>query len=292
MIRRLTSLDRGLDWAYPSNRFVAGLCLAFAVAAFVLQNVWLGQPVLWGVLAGAGWVFTAWALGRELDPDHPETAARAAVALALSQGLLLPLLSAQPRLALAGLLVTGVLVVLARLLGRTTGRPTTWLDVVAVASSPLLATWLSGRPLWALALPLALALVADANRDGAPRRAWAGLALAVGAGVVTLLWVRPTERPASEPWVLWFAAATVLLGWAALLVWMWQKPLSKADDGRPLEYERLLGARALVALATLLLVWTTGFLPLLALGWVGIFGAVAAATAQAWVSGPSETHKP
>jgi len=73
-----TALARTLDPAVPSNALALGATAAGALAGLV-WGAGRGGP-LRAVRTSVGWgggAFAAWAIARELDPDHPSTAALA-----------------------------------------------------------------------------------------------------------------------------------------------------------------------------------------------------------------------
>ncbi|WP_425145051.1 hypothetical protein [Deinococcus sp.] len=66
-----SSLARPLDLRLPSNRLALTGTLGFLGLALLLRRPWKE------VLGTGGSAFLGWAIGRELDPDHPGTAALA-----------------------------------------------------------------------------------------------------------------------------------------------------------------------------------------------------------------------
>lgn len=269
MLRRFTSLGRPIDWAYPSNRQIVLLSGGFLLAALafqVLWVLWLGRVEFWTALWGAGWVFVTWALGRELDPDHPSNAFWAALALGL--GLLVRLADWTLQGVLTGLLVTGVLMLAARVTARTSGHRTTYPDQFVLAASPAVAAWLCGSPLWPLSLPVALALAFDAYSDKNRRHFVFGLILALVGGF--LAWLLGGSRP-PEVWSVGLALALVMLGVVGLGFRAREPALSPADDNQPLEPRRVTWARVVGIVGTLIGLVLIGFSPLMAVGWVGLF---------------------
>ena len=111
-LQSFTSLDRAIDLRYGSNWYA----LLIAIAAGVLMG-FLGASV--GLIgSSAGWVFLTWALGRELDPDKPATAAIASAGVLLLLGL-----NPEARAwAFSALCATGTLMLLARAGSGCTGR--------------------------------------------------------------------------------------------------------------------------------------------------------------------------
>ncbi|MFC4639359.1 hypothetical protein [Deinococcus hohokamensis] len=111
-----SALARPIDPSLASNRFAVAGALTAALGARVLGRRWAEA------LGVGGAAFLAWATARELDPDHPETAA---TALMLSAGVAWLGRSGHP--------VTGVGVLSGlRLLAGTVGRDPLPLDLAAV----------------------------------------------------------------------------------------------------------------------------------------------------------------
>lgn len=82
----VTGLGRPLDPGLPSNRpAIIGLAIA-AVSAAVGDLLQSGLVDLMVSLTTAVAVFLSWAIARELDPDHPKSAALAML-VALGSGL-------------------------------------------------------------------------------------------------------------------------------------------------------------------------------------------------------------
>lgn len=263
MLRRFTSLGRPIDWAYPSNRQIVLLSGSFLLASLVFQVLWRGQVDFWMALWGAGWVFATWALGRELDPDRPANAFWAAFAVGL--GLLVRMADWSVQGVLTGMLVTGVLMLAARVTARTSGYRTTYLDQFVLAVSPAVAAWLCGSSLWPLALPVALALAFDAYRDKNRRHFVVGLILALGGGL--LAWLLGGSRPPEVGLV----GSLVVLGVVGLGFRAREPALSPADNGQPLEPHRVTWARVVGIVGALVGIALIGFSPFMAVGWVGLF---------------------
>lgn len=190
-------MGRLLDPTVPSNRFaVAGGFIAFivALAAEVVGNDGFS---LWAAISIGAGVFLAWAIGREIDPDHSNTAA---IAMGLA---LLAALTGAPS---AGVAVVALLAV--RLLAGTTGWPLTNVDVVVVAVA---ASYGATRPeAWGASLALIIGTAVDARAFARPvlaRTALVGLAALIG------LWIGgipDLEFAATDVW--WVVAVLVVLG--------------------------------------------------------------------------------
>lgn len=156
----LTTVGRPVDLSYPTNRAIAAVSLVVMIGAAILQRLsgasWI-QSALWGAQAGLV-VFLAWALCRELDPDH-------ALAAFVAAGL-----------ALGGLFLWGLphftvllwLILILRLINRTMGLPAGILDSLTVLG---LGIWLSLQGNWAYGVVTAVAFLLDSQLSiRAPRQ--------------------------------------------------------------------------------------------------------------------------
>jgi hypothetical protein len=171
-ISDVTSINRAIDFNYPSNRAIAIVTILVVVGgAFseLLSGGGWGESILWGVNAGLS-VFLTWALCRELDPDHA-LSAFVAVGLALV-GLVLWGL---PRLA-----VILWMIMVMRIVNRTTGLAAGLLDSLAVLG---LGSWLSLEGNWGYGVITAVAFLLDDQLPRRVRRQLIPTALAVAATV-------------------------------------------------------------------------------------------------------------
>jgi hypothetical protein len=129
-ISRFSSIARPIDPDYPTNRAILILTLfvIFASAGFqVLSGIPPVQALIPGVRAGI-YVFLAWALARELDPDNGLSAFAAAF-LACVGLLYFPV---------PGMLPLALFLLLVRILNRSTGLPAKSFDSVVIL---LLSSW-------------------------------------------------------------------------------------------------------------------------------------------------------
>jgi hypothetical protein len=181
----LTSIGRPIDPEYPTNRAIALMTLIVAVGGAVWQGVfgraWLASA-LWGVRAGLA-VFLAWALCRELDPDHP-TAAFPAAGLALLAVFLWDL----PQLG-----VIFWMLILVRVVNRSTGLPAGVLDSLGLLG---LAGWLSLQGNWSYGVVTALAFLLDGLLPSRLRRQLLFALLAVIATPVAAILGDPSPGDA------------------------------------------------------------------------------------------------
>lgn len=232
--RSFSGIGRPLDFSYATNRWIVAISLAAGAAAFVVAIAggigWI-DSVIDGALTG-GTVFLTWALGREVDPDHP-ISAFLAVALVSTAVFVYEL----PSVVLALWLLMAL-----RIVNHTTGLPpslpdslaflllsgyaVTWSVAAAAicASAFVLNAWLGGRSVRNLAL------------------AAAGLALAL------LPWSDTTWLPALDALV-----AAVAIGVVVGAVILRYRVVSSRGDstGTPLDSRRVRAAQGLALMTVL-----------------------------------------
>lgn len=166
----ITAVARPIDPNYPTNRAIALLAMLVMVGAAIsrlVSGVALIQGALWGVSGGLA-VFLAWALGRELDPDHDLSAF-------VGTGLMLiSLLFFE----LPNLLVLFWVLVLLRIVNRTVGLPARIVDSLLILG---LGGWLTWQRNWMYGLMTAVAFLLDARLSPPHSRhsLFAGVALLV-----------------------------------------------------------------------------------------------------------------
>jgi len=171
-IYRFSSIGRPIDPDYPSNLAIAALSLVATLLGIIYQilggQTWL-ESTFWGVGLGLG-VFFAWAIGREIDPDHDLSAF-------IGAGL-----------TLVGVFLWGTpsiisilwLMLCVRIINRTVGLPATMLDSLGVLG---LGTWLSIQEYWGYGVITSLAFLLDALLPKPNRRQFlfTGIMLIVSA---------------------------------------------------------------------------------------------------------------
>lgn len=269
-MHQVTALSRPLDFHYPSNVFAAAISgLGFIVGLLLglfedkesLEVVWLG-------VVTSMTVFTAWALARELDPDHSFSAGIASV------------------LALAGMIIWRettnffafyLMLVVLRGVVRTVGIPLTLVDMgLLVVGAGLIAVTNS----WLLGVLTGAALVLDGHLS---RPNQAAQFFGVLAAVVTFAVAALTQEFSWE-WTGRGVVLAVLAGISAVYLFAVitaAAPVSVGDStGQPLDAARLKTGRILALIgASGVYVWIggdTGAWTLLAL-WsaflaIGIYG--------------------
>jgi len=185
-----SGITRRFDLTYPSNRFILAATpvagMVAGVVTLLIGDGW-GAAVRNGFGAG-GLSFLSWALTRELHPDRVMLATVAAIVAPFA------LLVAQP-----DLLASATVMLVARVLAGTTGRPIHWFDVglIAVVAAPV--AW---RPTGAGVLTASAIAVAAVIPLQDRRRS----RLAVASGVLAVLagyaWWRVEFALDGEPWMI------------------------------------------------------------------------------------------
>jgi hypothetical protein len=269
-VRDLTSIGRPIDPSYPTNRAIALVTLAVLLVGALWQRIsgeaWLASA-LWGAQAGLT-IFLAWALCRELDPDHP-MAAFVAVALAL------------PAVTFWGLPQLGVifwLLILVRVVDRTAGPPAGVLDVLGLVG---LTAWLSLQGdadithLWGYGVLTALALLLDSQL---PDRARRQLIFALLTVIVTVVTAILGDVPAG-PGALSLTGGLIALALSLLFLPMLlsARSVESVGDqtGEPLTPIRVQAAQALALLAGVGCAFLRGPTAIAALAplWAAVLGA-------------------
>ena len=262
-IYRYSSLARSLDPDYPTNRAIIILSLLITLSGTLIHGI---RSMAWIESAGQGvsaglTVFFAWALCRELDPDHelPAFVAAGLATLGLLAGV-------SP-----GLLAAIWLLLIVRVLNRTSGLAATRWDSLAVLG---LVAWLILQSGWEYALVTAAALLLDGRirPRHPPHTALAALSI-LAAGLALL------QDPGDG--VLAIGPGMIGLGVSALYlpVILRSADLQSAGDrtGEPLLGARVQAAQGIALLAGVLLAFwrgTTGLILMLPL-WAAVLGASA-----------------
>lgn len=237
----ITGLGRPIDPRHASNRVVLVLGAVAFAAGFVR---WSDRDLIGSFVDAAIiglLVVMAWAFAREIDPDYPTSATIAAV-LTLGVALVVESISVLP---IVGLMVAG------RILIRSTGKPPTVIDLLALtAGSFLLGRTGAG---WVAALVLAFAIARDRTLPGLPTswmsRILIPFLIPIVASVSVVLnsgelWVRP-------PWWMVGVAAVGLVAAAFMPPYV---PVSRCDlRGEPLQPKRLQSARRVTLVGAILI---------------------------------------
>jgi hypothetical protein len=230
----LTGLRRTVDLVFPSNRFAVIVSFATTLVLTVISR---DGPI--SLLSGAT-TFFAWALGRELDPDRPRTANLAA----LTVGMVLSLLAFNRHLVfwdvLWGTIGTAMLMVVARLLTRSTGVTTTPFDVASLLTLSIGFVLVNQRIGLLLLTATIASIILDrvlAHHSYLANRTDFGLAFC-GLTALFILWN-------SGPWQT-LTGVTIILGTVNIFLTFRSPHTSRADTGIKLEPSRLVVAKMLI----------------------------------------------
>lgn len=263
-LRSISGIARPVDPGYATNRAIAVVTVA-VIALEALRQIVTGAGFLAGGLAGilpGLAVFLAWAICRELDPDH-DLSAFVAAALALAGTFIW----GPP-----GLLALFWLLLTMRIVNRSTGLPATLLDSLGILA---LGLWLTYRDSWTYAALLALAFLLDGTLPRPNRRHIAfGLAALAAAALVAVLqggiWIQIGATFWSAA-----AAAAFCVGFAPVLLSADSLSSVSDDDREPLRSARVRSGQAWALLAGVSsAVWfgTVGLVNLLPF-WAAVLGA-------------------
>lgn len=226
--RGMTSLGRSVDLNYPSNVFaVAGSAVAGTLAFGVSLGDGFPTAAAGGIVVGLA-AFVAWAIGRELDPDHP---AAAAVALVIAGAAAL---FDRPAL----LAVFGVLLAARLAVGSTGLRPTPIDRAVLVAVAVALGTQAVA---WPALVVLVVAIVMRGKSIALP------LSMAVVGAAGAIVLAEAPEWTVPDPWQWAFLGAALVSGVAGAA--LASAPTSMDDLGAPIALGALRAARVAAVLA-------------------------------------------
>lgn len=218
----ITHIGRIIDPRRPASRVAILAPIGAGLIVLGFDSSDFGRAVVAGVST-----FAAWAIARELDPDHPQSATIAAVLTPFGTVLL-----GAP--ALAALFVAMLTV---RIVARTTGLPPRATDLaVLTAGAVLFADTPWG---WAAGILLAFAMVRDAALPGEPppnAGLWGGvLAIGVTARVALADRLGAWEVPSTS------ALLVFALGLAGAAIVLQPSPVLSVGDWTkiPLDPQRV-----------------------------------------------------
>ncbi len=236
-LQRVTGLYRRVDLAYPSNRLVVIVALAASVLLAMIT-----RDGLLSMLSGT-MTFSAWALGRELDPDRPRTANLGAITVAS----VLCVLAFYDRLilqdALLGVMITGSMMVTARVMIRSTGLAATTFDAAALLAVALASVLVDPQVALILVAVATLGIILDRAFEHHPYLSnwcWFGFSTYALAALY-FLW-------SSGTW-LTLTGIVFAVGTLNIVLALKSTPSSSSDIGTRLEPSRLAVAYVLVSLA-------------------------------------------
>lgn len=206
-----SALGRELNWKYPSNRFalLVGFVGFVSIGLAALTYGW----DLWRAVAGGAGAFIAWAIGRELDPDHPATAGFAGVVVLVTSFL-------EPSV----LLISVAFLVASRVVAGTVGASLSWVDVVVFP------VWgyATGGAIWYWPVGVVILMWILFAPESGPRRFFGAATFVLGFAVS---WYRAPIEPMAlgEPDLV---AAGIVVGVGILSI-VRASALSDSDAGRP-----------------------------------------------------------
>lgn len=203
-----SNIGRPIDPRHPTNLAIL-LVTLIAIAA----GTW-HQDLPWGLRLGAAG-FLAWALTRELDPDHPYSAfLSATLALGLAP------------LATPGILTSFWALLALRMLNRSPGTPT---QVDAILTI-ILALWASWQGTWIAGILTAAILLADARLPEPGKHARLAPVPLLG---ILLAW------PHQSAWGPTWIHASIAL---AIPMLIWNHTTSRSDRGTLMHPQRVMAA--------------------------------------------------
>lgn len=271
-MHQLTTIARPIDPMYPTNRAIIILTLLVSTGV-AGSSLYMGETlfsaIFKGFIAGIA-IFFAWAISRELDPDSEYAAFLPALIC-----ILLLLIAQEP-----GFLTSLFVLLLLRVVNRTTGQPAGVLDSAALL---IIAIWLVSGGFW-LAGPAALAAFILDLRLKEPdfRQIWFVAVLVFGMVAYAAFFgitLPPLILPAAS-WLFILVLAAPLLFIPVLLR---KSPILSVGDrtGEPLDRGRVQAAR-LLGLSVMLVAIASGgagafvlLLPLWAsLVGLGVYGCI------------------
>ena len=263
-----SGIARTVDPRVPSNRNILLLSTAVAVVMGLyrfLGDLPLEQVAVWAVASGL-YTFLTWSMGRELDPDHTLSAFVGAAVMGVAL-FVLPL----PRL-----LMVGVMLIVLRIITRTTGLPPRPTDIFALIVLVVVMVAIDG--VWLLGLVAALALLLNErfSHNGESNDRVFALALVVLTAVAAVFRNTPALWLGFSP--LWALVGLVVAVAYGVIVWREPRRVAATGDftGEPLSPRRILAGRLLAlgaAAGVLLLDGTWGFYALLPV-WAAMLGVI------------------
>jgi len=262
-LQQLTTIARRVDPEYPTNRAIIILTLvitAMAAAASLFMGQAPIESIISGLIAGLA-VFLAWAIARELDPDS-EYAAFLPALICICLLIFFP----QP-----GVLTALFLLLLLRIINRTTGQPAGVLDSAALL---LLAGWLVLGGFWVAGPAAIVAFILDRRlNDPNHRQGWFAVIAFLGMLGILLYGNVPRMIPPDSSAISWLFLLAPLLFLS--VIQRSGRVRSPGDQtGEPLDTGRVQAARVLFLSVVMLAIATggSGIMAILLVPWAGLVG--------------------
>jgi hypothetical protein len=264
-LSNFSSIGRPVDLNYPTNRAIALLTVGLMIGS-ALFRLLTGDELLQGILGGIGaglTIFLAWAVSREVDPDHDLSAFWGA------------------GLALVGLLLAGLpsfgallwLLLILRVVNRTSGREAKIGDSVAILG---LGGWLAWYGNWLYGLLTALAFLLDSRLSAPTRRhlPFAGAAFVIA--VISFGFGETGPRDSSLSLASALAIVIISILFTPVIIASRQVEAVGDQTGEPLNPRRVRLGQFLALLAGVLIALgqgNAGVVALLPL-WAALLGVV------------------
>jgi hypothetical protein len=259
----LTACTRPIDPHYATNRAIVLLLMGVTLAGMALQSV-RGQgwsvSIPWGLGSGLA-VFLAWALARELDPDHD-------LAAFVAAGLVLPSIVGW---GLPELLPLFWALVLVRIVNRSPGLEARILDSLLLLS---LGSWLTWQAGWIYGALTGAGFFLDTLLPQPHRRhaAFGGLMLLITMALVVTKqgWARDSTLPLALGVGLLLSSALFLL----VIARSRQVTAVGDETGLPLSARRVQAGQALGLLAAIAVTVWAGLPGVVAIAplWAALLG--------------------
>jgi hypothetical protein len=259
-VSEFSGIGRPLDFGYSSNRWAFYLTCAAGVIGAVFMYARSGEVLNvlgWGIGAAVS-VFIAWALGRELDPDHNSSAF---IGMGLSFVLIFFL--GLPRLAMVFWLLIAV-----RILNRSTGISPKILDVLFFIG---LGAWLTYQGYWPLGLFTPAVLLGDGLLPQGKRSQLWFAVLGAAAATAAFIFKKGIWIPGNFSW---FSSSPAILSAVFFIPVIWESRniQSRGDKtGGKLNPRRVQTGQMQAAVIWLLFSLEGGFS-----GWIGVIPVWAA----------------
>ena len=260
-LRRFSSLGRPVDPHYPTNRAIATLTLTVA-AGGTLVGLLGGTAPPTALIRALAWsigFFLAWAIAREVDPDHDGSAF---VAAGLSLGPLW-------LYGLPGFAALVLALLALRIVNRSVGPAAKTWDTVLILGLIAWVAWQGHTVIGALG---AVALLADALLEP-PHRVHL-LAAVIAAALLIAVGSAPDPVFARQQG-MWLWIAVLALVPFLVLIRRSAAPRSISDrDARPLRGMRVRTAQGLALAAVIAMLGTEGEAGLAAISslWAAVAG--------------------
>jgi len=236
-LSKITAIGRTLDPKYPPNLAIAVTTCAVILGGFFVHLLQTGaccKSILWGIGSGL-YVFLAWALCREIDPDHDLSAFVAAVFTLIALFIW----------GFYGLGILFWLLLAIRIVNRTTGLPATILDSAALLG---LGAWVTFQANWGYGALTLAAFALDSCLE--PKHRYQ-IIFACLSAVITIIAVCQNEASLQFILTRETGGITVAASVVFLLLIFTSKNITSTGDltGKPLNPNRVQAGQMLTLLA-------------------------------------------